>query len=110
MNDPLRLILYIAVMAGVTYLIRMIPLALVRGKLKSRFIQSFLFYVPYAVLAAMTFPAIFSATDSPISAAIGCGVAILLALKNKGLLIVALSASAAVFITEWILRLAGGGL
>lgn len=105
MNDFARLVTYIAVMAGVTYLIRMIPMALVRKKLQSRFIKSFLFYVPYAVLAAMTFPAIFTATDSTIASVVGCITAIILALKNKGLLIVALSASAAVFIVELILRL-----
>ncbi len=105
MNNLTRLIAYIAVMAIVTYLIRMIPLALVRRKLKSRFIKSFLFYVPYAVLAAMTFPAVFTATNSPVASIIGCATAVVLALKNKSLLTVALSASAAVFIVEWIIRL-----
>ena len=107
MNNYIQLILYIAVMASVTYLIRMIPMALVQKKLKNRFICSFLFYVPYAVLASMTFPAIFAATDSSIASIAGCIVAILLALKNKGLLIVALSASATVFIVECIIRFIG---
>lgn len=104
MTDASKLIAYIAVMAAVTYLIRMIPLALFRRKLKSRFIRSFLFYVPYAVLAAMTFPAIFTSTDSVISAIAGCAIAILLSIKEKGLLIVALSASLTVFIVELIMR------
>ena len=107
MNNPTLLIAYIAVMAIVTYLIRMIPLALVRRKLKSRFIKSFLFYVPYAVLAAMTFPAVFTAANSTVASVIGCAAAVILALKNKSLLTVALSASATVFIVEWIIRLAG---
>lgn len=105
MSNSIILISYIAAMAVVTYLIRMLPLALFRKKLKNRYIRSFLFYVPHAVLSAMTFPAIFSSTDSLISACAGCIVAIILALKEKGLLVVALSASAAVFIAECILRL-----
>ena len=60
--DAKTIWLYIVVMAGVTYLIRMLPLALLRKKLRSRFIKSFLFYVPYAVLAVMTVPAIFEAS------------------------------------------------
>ena len=52
--------LHIAVMAGVTYLVRMLPMVIFRKKIKSRFIRSFLYYIPYAVLAAMTFPAVFS--------------------------------------------------
>ena len=62
--DAKTIWLYIVVMAGVTYLIRMLPLALLRKKLRSRFIKSFLFYVPYAVLAVMTVPAIFESTGS----------------------------------------------
>ena len=89
-------------MAGVTYLIRVLPMAIFRKKIKSRFIQSFLNYVPYSVLAAMTFPAIFSATGTTVSAAVGCGVAVLLAYFNKGLLTVALGASGAVFLVQLI--------
>ena len=66
--DAKTIWLYIVVMAGVTYLIRMLPLALLRKKLRSRFIKSFLFYVPYAVLAVMTVPAIFESTGSVFSA------------------------------------------
>ena len=68
--DAKTIWLYIVVMAGVTYLIRMLPLALLRKKLRSRFIKSFLFYVPYAVLAVMTVPAIFESTGSVFSAAV----------------------------------------
>ena len=68
--------LYILVMAGVTYLIRVIPLALTKKEITNPFIKSFLFYVPYACLAAMTFPAILYATSSVISAAVGFAVAL----------------------------------
>ncbi|MCI8756589.1 MAG: AzlD domain-containing protein [Oscillospiraceae bacterium] len=91
-----------AVMALVTYLVRMIPLVFMKRKIESRFIQSFLYYVPYAVLAAMTFPDIFSSTASPLSAAIGLLAALFLAWRGKGLLTVALGASAAVFLAERI--------
>ena len=87
--------IYILVMAAVTYLIRMLPLALSRKEITSPFIRSFLYYVPYASLAAMTFPAILFATDSVISA-----------YKEKSLLTVALFACAAVFIVERILEFA----
>ena len=92
--------LYILVMAGVTYLIRMLPLALSRREITSPFIKSFLYYVPYACLAAMTFPAILSSTSGTVSAAVGLGVALVAAYKEKILLTVALLACAAVFIVE----------
>ena len=94
--------LYLAVMAGVTYLIRMLPLVLVKKKVENGFIRSFLFYVPYAVLGAMTVPAVFYATDSVFSAAAGLGVALILALCKKGLLTVAVGATMAVYLWEWI--------
>lgn len=94
--------LYLAVMAGVTYLIRMLPLVLVKKKVENGFIRSFLFYVPYAVLGAMTVPAVFYATDSVFSAAAGLGVALVLALCKKGLLTVAVGATMAVYLWEWI--------
>ena len=97
--------LYLAVMAGVTYLIRMIPLVLAKKKIKNRFVLSFLYYIPYAVLSAMVFPAIFTATGSVISAAIGFAVAVLLSYLRRSLLTVAISASAAVFLAEWLLSL-----
>ena len=91
---------------AVTYLIRMLPLALSRKEITSPFIRSFLYYVPYACLAAMTFPAILFATDSVISAAVGFIVALIAAYKEKSLLTVALFACAAVFIVERILEFA----
>lgn len=100
-----RLWAYIAVMAAVTYLVRMLPLALVRRRLKSRFVKSFLYYVPYAVLAAMTVPAVFGAAASPVSAAAGFALAAALAWRGAGLLPVALAACGAVFAAEWALGL-----
>ena len=95
--------LNLAVMAGVTYLIRMVPLAVFKRKLENEWIQSFLYYIPYAVLGAMTFPAILKATDSIISGAAGFLVALIAAYKEKSLITVALLACAAVFIVERVL-------
>lgn len=95
--------LYIFIMAGVTYLIRMAPLALVQREITSPFIKSFLFYVPYATLAAMTFPAILYSTASTTSALVGFAVALFMAYKKKSLLTVALAACAAVFVVERII-------
>lgn len=94
---------YILVMALVTYLIRMLPLALSKKEITSPFVKSFLFYVPYACLAAMTFPAILTSTASIVSAVIGFAVAIFMSYKEKSLLTVALCACAAVFIVERII-------
>lgn len=92
--------IYILVMAGVTYLIRMLPMALIRKEITSPFIRSFLYYVPYACLAAMTFPAILTATSGVVSAAVGFAVALIAAYKEKSLLTVAIAACCAVFIVE----------
>lgn len=88
----------IAIMAVMTYIIRVTPMVFFRKKIENVRIKSFLYYVPYTVLAAMTFPAIFSSTGSQIGAAAGCIVAVLLAYMKKGLLVVALSAAATVFV------------
>ena len=93
----MSLAVYIAVMAGVTYLIRMIPFAAFRRQIKSRFFRSFLYYVPYAVLTAMTIPAIFYSTGSMATAAFGTAVAVVLAYFDMPLIAVALAASAAAF-------------
>ena len=87
------------VMAGVTYLIRMIPLAAIRGKVRSVFLQSFLYYVPYAVLGAMTFPAVFSATGNWVTALAGTIAAVVLGWMEKSLLTVAAVACLAAFVT-----------
>ena len=91
---------YILVMAVVTYAIRALPLTLIRKEIKSKFIRSFLYYVPYATLAAMTFPAILSATDYWISSVVGFAVAMVLAFNKKSLLTVASCACAAAIIVE----------
>ena len=96
---------YILVMAGVTYLIRMLPLVLFKKAIPSPFVKSFLFYVPYACLAAMTFPAILTAPSSGmIAGAAGLGAALIAAYREKSLLTVALFACAAVFVAERILE------
>lgn len=100
-----KLLPYLLVMAGVTYLIRMLPFTLFRREIKSRFIRSFLAYVPYAVLGAMTFPGIFYATGSVPTALVGTAVALVLAFFGRSLLIVALGASGAALLTELALWL-----
>ncbi len=99
-----RILTCIFIMAFVTYLVRMLPLAIFKKKINNRFIKSFLAYVPYAVLSAMTFPAILFSTGSLYSASFGLAVALLLAYKNKGLLTVALGSTAAVFVAEQLLH------
>ena len=94
--------LSIAVMALVTYLIRMIPLALIRRRFRSVFVRSFLHYMPYVTLSVMTFPAILSETGSPISAAAAFCVMVFLSFRTKSLILVALCACAAVFLCELI--------
>lgn len=95
---------YVLVMAGVTYLIRMLPLAAIRGKVKSRFVQGFLYYVPYAVLGAMTIPAVFSSTGSLPGAIAGVAVAMVLGWMGKGLLTVAVAACVAAFVAALFLH------
>lgn len=89
---------YIFVMAAVTYLIRMIPFTLFRKKIKSKFFRSFLYYIPYAVLAAMTVPAIFESTGDIVTASVGTAAALILSYFNLPLIAVALSAAAAAFL------------
>ena len=103
----MNIYVYIFAMALTTYLIRVLPLTIFRKPIRSRFLRSFLHYVPYACLTAMTFPAILSSTASIISGAAALIVAILLAYRGKSLIVVAVSSSAAVLIAEWILKFAG---
>lgn len=93
----MKLFLYILVMAGVTYLIRMIPFAFFGKKIKNRFFRSFLYYIPYAVLSAMTIPAIFYSTGDMATAVAGTAVAVVLAYFDLPLIVVALAAAAAAF-------------
>ena len=95
--------IYMIIMAGITYLIRVLPLTLIRKEIKSTFIRSFLYYVPYVTLAVMTFPAILSATASPISALSAFVVAILLAWFGASLFQVSVLACVMVFIIEILL-------
>lgn len=95
--------IYIAVMAGVTYLIRAIPLTLIRKEITNKFIKSFLYYVPFVTLAVMTFPGILRATESIYSALAGFIAALIAAYFNKGLFTVSVAACAAVFITELVI-------
>ena len=101
----MKIYIYILVMAVTTYLIRALSLTIFRKPIQNRFLKSFLHYVPTACLAAMTFPAILFAADHVISGAIGLAVAVLLALKRKSLIIVAVASCAAVFLTEQLIRL-----
>lgn len=94
----MKLALYIAVMAGVTYLVRMLPFTLFRKKITSRFLRSFLYYIPYAVLSAMTIPAIFSATGDLVTSLVGTAAAILLAYLGLPMIVVALASAAAAFL------------
>ena len=103
MTGGYNVYVYIAVMAIVTYLIRALPLTLIRREIKSPFLKSFLYYVPYATLAAMTFPAILTATSSVTSAAAGFVVALVLAFLGKSLFTVSAFGCLAVFVVEWIL-------
>ncbi len=93
----MSIVLYITVMALVTYVVRMFPLTFFRRKIKSRFLKSFLFYIPYAILSAMTIPAIFYSTGSVITAAVGTVIAVVLAYYELPLIVVALAASAGAF-------------
>ena len=94
---------YIFTMALTTYLIRVLPLTIFRKPIKSRFIRSFLHYVPYACLTAMTFPAILSDAGSLLSGTAALVVAVVLAYRGRSLLTVSVAASAAVMLTEWML-------
>ena len=105
MIDGLYFLESVAVMAGVTYLIRAVPFIVFRKKIQNRFVRSFLYYIPYAVLAAMTIPAVFYSTANVYSALAGTAVALIMAFFEKGLLSVALSACSAVFVAELIQRL-----
>ena len=99
----MSLVAYIAVMAGVTYLVRMIPFAAFQRKIKSPFIKSFLAYMPYAVLSAMTIPAIFYSTGSLGTAIAGTAVAVVLAYFNLPLIVIALAAAAAALLAGFFL-------
>ena len=101
----MNIYLYIFTMALTTYLIRVLPLTIFRKPIRSRFLRSFLHYVPYCCLTAMTFPAILSSTESILSGSAALIVGVILAYRGKSLLTVSVAASAAVMVTEWIMKL-----
>ena len=96
---------YLIVMAAVTYMIRMLPLTVFRKEIKSRFVRSFLHYVPYAVLGAMTFPDVLYATGSLWTALCGLVVAVVMAWRGKSLLSVAIGACLAVAAAQGVMLL-----
>lgn len=99
----INVLIYILIMAGVTYLVRVLPITLIRRQIKNRFLKSFLYYVPYVTLAVMTFPAILNATQSPISGAIALVAGIALAWFGASLFKVAIASCSVVFIAELIM-------
>ena len=105
MMISLPIILYILVMAGVTYLIRMTPFVLFRRRITSRFVRSLLYYLPYCVLSAMVIPSVFSSTGSILPAVAGLFVAVVLAFFHRSLLTVALGASLAAYLAGLVMTL-----
>lgn len=103
MNNTLYVTISVLIMIAVTYLVRAIPLVFFRKEIKNRWFRSFLYYVPYAVLAAMTFPAIFSATGDLASGVAAAVVAVVLAFFRRSLLIVAAGAAVSALICELII-------
>ncbi len=99
-----KFLLYLVVMAGVTYLVRMLPLVLVRKKFENRFVISFLYYVPYAVLGVMTVPAVFYSTGNILSATVGFAAALIMAYFEKSLITVAGTACGTVLICELLMK------
>ena len=97
--------IYLLILSGSTYLIRALPFALMREKIKNRRVRAFFHYIPYAVLAAMTVPSVFYATTYPLAAILGFAVAVLVALFNKSMTVAAILACLTVGVTEAILAL-----
>lgn len=102
MNDLKYFLTALFVMAGITYFVRMLPFVIFRKKIKNNFLKSFFYYIPYAVLAAMTIPAILYSTSDIASAAAGLVIALLLAFFERSLLTVAVGACLAAFLVQII--------
>lgn len=100
MSVEMRYFVAVIIMALVTYIPRTLPITLFTKQIKSRFIKSFLYYVPYAVLASLTFPSIFYCTENMVAAIVGTLVALILAFFNRSLVVVAASSVAAIFIVN----------
>ena len=96
--------IYILTMAVTTYLIRVLPLTVFRKPIRSRFLKSFLHYVPYACLTAMTFPAILYSAEHMLSGIAALVIAVVLAFKGKSLIVVAAASCASVFVAEQLMR------
>ena len=105
MTLSLPIVAYILVMAAVTYLIRMTPFVLFRKRITSQFVRSLLYYLPYCVLSAMVIPSVFTSTGSIITATVGLVIAIILAWLERSLIVVALGASAAAYLTGLVISL-----
>ena len=93
-----KMLLYVLAMATVTYIIRMIPLVFFKRKITSKFVRSFFYYIPYAVLSAMTIPYVFYSTSDTLSAVIGTAVAFISAIISRSLLLVAILSVLAVIL------------
>ncbi|MBR2327100.1 MAG: AzlD domain-containing protein [Clostridia bacterium] len=102
--DNLQFFIYLLILAGSTYLIRAIPFAAVKKKIENRFIRSFLHYIPYTVLAAMTFPAALYATGNVFAASLGVIAAVVFAIMGKSLTTVAIASSLTAFLAEIVLK------
>ncbi len=100
-----KMILTVLIMALVTYVIRMLPMAFMRRKIKSQFLQSFFFYIPYTVLASMTFPYVVYSTGNIYAGIIGTVVAIIASLTKRSLIIVAMLSALAVLIFNYAIIL-----
>ena len=96
---------YLIIMAGVTYITRAVPFALISKKIENRFIKSFLHYIPYTVLTVMTIPGVLYETGSMLSAAVGAIMAVVVAIKSKNLLLTAITACGCVYIVETVVAL-----
>ncbi|MEG0691603.1 MAG: AzlD domain-containing protein [Oscillospiraceae bacterium] len=102
--DYTKILICVAIMAIVTYLPRVLPLAIFKKKIRNRYVKSFLAYMPYAVLAAMTFPEVLYSTANLVSGICGLGIAILLSYRGKSLLTVAIGSIVTVFIVEQMIQ------
>lgn len=105
MTRPVYFLLALLVMAGVTYLIRLLPLLFVRKRIKNPFLKSFLYYVPYVVLSLLAFPAIILSISNLASGIAAALVCVLLAYKNKGLIVCMVGSVATALICEIIIML-----
>ncbi len=105
--DNTKMIYVAFVLGAVVLAIKLLPLIFLKHKIKNKFLNSFLAYIPYAVLTSMTFPEVFHSTSSIVSASFGAVAAVILSYFGQSLVVVTLSSSAIVFIVEQLMRLVG---